>query len=100
PVQPYGIRLEAGKAATIERMLHDLAGDAADVRVTPTVAYGSDPDEVVGTSQDGGSAAGRDGLEAWRPLVFSLAQTPEEEVHGALLRRLVGWVSQGDRGRR
>jgi hypothetical protein len=98
-VQPYGIRLEAAKAATIERMLHDLVGDAATVRVTPIVAYGTDPDDVLSSGTDV-ALAGRDGLEAWRTLVFSLAQTPEAEVHGALLRRLVGWVGHGERGRR
>jgi Protein of unknown function (DUF2868) len=99
-VQPYGIRLEARKEATVERMLHELAGDAAEVRVLPIVTYGTDGDDAPGAGPDGASAAGRDGLESWRALVFSLAQTPEAEVHGAVLRRLVGWVGHDDRGRR
>jgi hypothetical protein len=97
-VQPYGLRLQARREATVERMLHELAGDAAEVRILPLVTYGTDPDEALGP--DDAPARGADSPESWRALVFSLAQTPEEEVHGAILRRLVGWVGHGERGRR
>jgi hypothetical protein len=95
-VLPYGGALVPGAEERLRRLLHDLVGTAADVRIAPAAPYGAEPDEVLTPDTGGGPAD----VETWRVIVFSLAQSPENEVHGALLSSLVAWVG-GDRpGRR
>ena len=98
-VRPYGHQLGPRGEEHLRRLLHDLVGTAADVRIVPAAPYGAEPDEVL--APDGAPAGGEDGVESWQAVVFSLGQSPEDEVHGALLGRLTAWVA-GDapRGRR
>ena len=98
-VRPYGYQLGPRGEERLRRLLHDLVGTAADVRIAPAAPYGAEPDEVL--APGGAPAGGEDGVESWQAVVFSLGQSPEDEVHGALLGRLTGWVA-GDtsRGRR
>jgi len=98
-VRPYATRLAAPSEAALRRLLRDLVGEAGDVVIEPAAAYGVEALEVLPETP----ATGRpldDGLETWQALVFSLAQSPEDEVHGELLARLVAWTAGGRRGGR
>ncbi len=75
-VLPFSYRPPAGGAETLKRMLFDLFGPRSEIRLRPTLDYGVEPAEL---------APGDGRLQM---VLFGLAQTPEVEVHGALLRRL------------
>jgi hypothetical protein len=98
-VRPYATRLEGQSEAALRRLLRDLVGGAGEVVMEPAAAYGAEPPEVLPETPAAGSPPG-DGLETWQALVFSLAQSPEDEVHGELLARLVAWTAAGRRGGR
>jgi hypothetical protein len=99
-VLPYGMKLTARAAETLRALLRDLVGPTAEVRMEPEAPYGAEPEAVLPSPATRSPAPG-DGLERWHTLVFSLAQTPEDEVHGALLQRLGSWVAASEReGRR
>jgi hypothetical protein len=98
-VLPYGMKLASPGTETLRGLLRDLVGASAEVRIERDASYGDEPDAVLSASA-AGTPAGDGGLECWRTLVFSLAQSPEDEVHGELLTRLAGWVAGGARGSR
>lgn len=96
-VLPYGAGIGPRGEERLRRLLHDLVGTAADVRIAPSAPYGAEPDATLPSIA--ASADGSD-VESWRAIVFSLGQSPEDEVHGAMLRRLAAWVAADDQGRR
>ena len=95
-VVPYGLLFGAGEDAALRRLLDDAVGSSADIRVQASAPYGADAAAVLAADP---LAAG-DAAERWLVVVFNLAQSPEREVHGELLSRLVGWTAAGDGGRR
>ncbi len=88
-ILPYGITFTPGAEDTLRDLVRDLVGAAADVRVADTMPYGAEPEAAWEASPGTGG-----GSEQWRLLVFSLAQSPEDEVHGAVIARLAAWVSE------
>ena len=67
---------------TLRQLLLDGLGARSSLRFSPVVAYGDDlPASTAG----------------WRIVLFSLAQTPEVEVHGELLADLVRELADGQR---
>jgi hypothetical protein len=88
-ILPYGMTFTPGAETALRDLVRDLVGAAAEVRIEGAMPYGAEPDALWGT---GSGADG--GIEWWRMLIFSLAQSPEDEVHGALITRLVAWVSE------
>ncbi len=75
-VLPFSYRPPAGAAETLKRMLYDLFGPRCEIRLRSTLDYGIEP------------AALEPGDGRLQMVLFGLAQTPEVEVHGELLRRL------------
>lgn len=75
-VAPYSYRPAAGAADRLKRLLYDLLGPRSEIRLRSPLEYGAEAAEL----EPGGSRL--------RLLLFSLAQTPEVEVHGELLRQL------------
>ncbi len=96
-ILPYGITFAPGATDALRYLVHDLVGAAAEVRMNEAAPYGAEPDVLLPT--EGGTEVGG-GVEWWRMLVFGLTQTPEDEVHGALITRLVAWVSDAKPGTR
>jgi hypothetical protein len=76
-VVAYGYRPSVRAAESVDALLLDLFGSRAQIRRAEPVAYG----EPVDVARD---AAG----PAAVALVFNLAQSPEPEVHGALIDAL------------
>ena len=73
-VVPFSYRPTEVAVQSLRDLLQDLAGARAHVRFAPSLEYGSEaPDTFGGTM---------------RVILFNLAQTPELEVHGEVLRRL------------
>ncbi|MEM8993904.1 MAG: DUF2868 domain-containing protein [Acidobacteriota bacterium] len=81
-VIPYSYRPVERSMEVLRRVLLDVLGARANLRINPTVAYGEAPQA---------SSA------AWRILLFNLAQTPEVEVHGEVLQHLAGELADGQR---
>jgi hypothetical protein len=94
-ILPYGITFTPGAENTLRDLVRDLVGAVADVRIEDTMPYGAEPEAVWEVDPGAG-----DGIEWWRMLIFSLAQSPEDEVHGAVITRLVAWVSEAKPGMR
>ncbi len=76
----YSYQLDGSKADRLQSALLDLFGSRAALRLRPSVDYGAE--ELPETDGDAGP-----GTERARVVVFNLAQTPEAEVHGELVRR-------------
>jgi len=81
-VTPYSYRPVEKSTETLRRLLLDWLGARASLRVVPGAKYGAEADP---------SAAG------WQVLLFSLAQTPEVEVHGEWLSQYVDALADGQR---
>jgi len=90
-ILPYGIAFVHGARDTLRDLVRDIVGGAAEVRIEDAAPYGAEPEAVLPAGAGPGAGCG---VEWWRMLVFSLAQSPEDEVHGALITRLVAWVSE------
>jgi hypothetical protein len=75
-VLPYSHRLAAPSQDALLELLHELFGNRARVEVRPPLDYGAEAPPP--------SAAPPHA----RVVVFNLAQSPEEEVHGAFLAAL------------
>jgi hypothetical protein len=88
---PYGITFGPQGTQVLADLVRDLAGAAADLHIEPAAPYGAEPEAVL-TAGSVARTSGDNGLEWWRVLVFSLAQSPEDEVHGELIARLVAWA--------
>ncbi len=82
-VLPYSYRPADGAFAALKTLLYDLFGPRAEVRLHPTIAYGTG----IGELDPGGGRC--------RLALFSLAQTPEAEVHGELLAALRRKLADG-----
>lgn len=76
----YSYQLDGSKADRLQSALLDLFGSRAALRLRPAVDYGAE--ELPETEGEAGPAT-----ERARVVVFNLAQTPEAEVHGELVRR-------------
>ena len=75
-VLPFSYRPRADAVEALKRLLYDLFGPRSEIRLRPTVDYGFEPQRL------------EPGDGRLRLVLFGLAQTPEAEVHGELLRRL------------
>ncbi len=75
-VLPFSVRLPAPAAKALKQLLYDLFGPRSEIRMRPVLDYGFEPERL---------EAGDSRL---RLVLFGLAQTPEVEVHGELLRQL------------
>ena len=80
-VWPYSHRLSPRAQDRLLELLHELFGNRAQLAVDEPLAYGAEPP---------GDAAG-----GARVAVFNLAQSPEQEVHGAFLEGLRGAAASG-----
>ncbi len=79
---PYSLELSIQRREQLLEALHDAFGRRADIRLQPVLAYGEDVPVLAEESESGDAVL-------TQPLVlFNLAQTPEAEVHGELLRAL------------
>ncbi len=75
-VVPFSVRLPAPALEVLKQLLYDLFGPRSEIRVRPVLDYGFEPERLT------------PGDSRLRLVLFGLAQTPEVEVHGELLRRL------------
>ena len=82
-VVPFSYRPSAQATETLQRILYDLFGQRSEVRVRSVLDYGAEPEAV----EPGGGRV--------HVVLFSLAQTPEAEVHGELLRHLCDGLPDG-----
>jgi hypothetical protein len=80
-VVPYGFELPAGGADRLKRLLGEVLGEKASIKVDPPVAYGREDEWL---EAHGGELTRSDQLI----LLFNLASTPEAENHGAMLTGL------------
>jgi hypothetical protein len=84
-VQPYSYRPSSRSQELLRELLLELFGNHARLEFREPLVYGADlPDTPL-------PAAG----ERCRVLVFNLAQSPEQEVHGALVDEFKEWVGRG-----
>jgi len=89
-VIPCATQLPAGGVDRLRALLGDLLGASAVIDWEPMLPYGAPwPTDIAA-----GRSEGDDG-ELCRVAIFSLAQTPESEVHGALARSLAGGGAPG-----
>lgn len=79
-VEPYSYRPSDRAARRLKSLVLDLAGARAQVRLAPVLAYGEVPGPF-----DGGL----------RVPLFSLAQTPEAEVHGEAVAAAAAGLADG-----
>ncbi len=75
-VIPFSYRPPARAVEALKHMLYDLFGPRSEIRLRKVLDYGAEP------------AAVEPGSGRLRLVLFGLAQTPEVEVHGELLRSL------------
>jgi len=86
-IVPYSYTPRPGSMASLKTLLFDYFGARADLRVRDPLPYGGEaesvlPARVSDATPDGEGLAERDFCVV---VVFNLAQSPESEVHGALL---------------
>ncbi len=82
-VMPYSYRLPAAAAKALKGMLYDLFGPRSEIRLRPALDYGYELERL------------EPGDSRLRLVLFGLAQTPEVEVHGELLRYLRDGLPDG-----
>jgi len=82
-ILPYSTELAPGTSALLRELAHELFGTRAQVRVCEPIPYGAPAPEAV--SGEGASV-----------VVFNLAQSPEREVHGGWLEKLLGAGGAGE----
>ena len=80
---PYSYRLSGTATEALKGLLADFFGPRTEVRLRTTLDYGAEGDELE-------PMTGR-----CLVVLFNLAQTPESEVHGELLRQLVADLGGG-----
>jgi hypothetical protein len=85
-VVPYAYQPGAGALAALRRLLPDALGEGFAVEVQAGVRYG-DEDDLLRNLGDRGSA-----IADVVVLLFSLAATPEEENHGAVIAGVRDWL--------
>jgi hypothetical protein len=76
-VLPYSHHLAPRAADALKTLLHDVFGTEAEIAIREPLAYGCDFGDLPRFDGAGPTC---------RVLLFALAQTPETEVHGRLLR--------------
>jgi hypothetical protein len=74
-------------------LLHEYFGARAEVRMREPLSYGADPPSPF-TAADGDDAERGGRNRECLVLLFNLAQSPESEVHGALLERLKTFAAE------
>jgi hypothetical protein len=87
---PYSGELDPAAVDALREGLQRLEGTAVALHVCPSVTYGTEASgwlERALASRGGTSPAPQS--ERWLVLVMSLAQTPESEVHGEVIRQLL-----------
>lgn len=85
-VLPYSYRPSPRSVEQLRELLLEVFGNRARLDFCEPLAYGERlPASVLATGGD-----------RCRVLVFNLAQSPEQEVHAALLEELKHWVADGD----
>ena len=82
-VVPYSYRPNARAVEGLKQILYDLFGPRSEIRVSPALEYGFDPEALA----PGGGRL--------RLVLFGLAQTPEVEVHGEFLAHLKADLPDG-----
>jgi len=87
-VLPYSTRLGPSASPLLRELIFELLGNRTALRVTEAVPYGGDLEEVLG----------EEGAAVY-VVVFNLAQSPEQEVHGRALETLVQRILRAGRGR-
>ncbi len=93
-VVAYGYRPGPSPLSVLKTLLYDFFGARTDIRVREAVAYGEEADaEGVQDAFHPATPAGDD-FERCHVVVFYLAQTPEEEVHGRFLEALRAHVRE------
>jgi hypothetical protein len=80
-VVPYGFELPAEGADRLKRLLGEVLGEKASIKVDPAVPYGREDEWLAAQA---GELTRSDQLI----LLFNLASTPEAENHGAMLTGL------------
>ena len=88
---PYSGELDPAAADALREHLQRLEGTAVELHVCPPVAYGTEASEWLerALSDRRGTSPAAPPNERWLALVMSLAQTPEGEVHGELIGKLL-----------
>lgn len=82
-ILPYSYRLSGTATEAVKAFLADFFGPRTEVRLRPTLDYGAEEEGLE-------SMSGRCLM-----VLFNLAQTPESEVHGALLGQLMADLGDG-----
>jgi len=86
-VVPYSFRPEPVVLDRLKAVLHDFFGTRADIRALPPLAYGEEAALPEREAIDDGVEA-EERPRTCRVILFNLAQSPETEVHGELLREI------------
>ena len=88
---PYSGELDPAAADALRERLQRLEGTAVALHVCPPVAYGTEASEWLERALPDrhGTSPAAPPNERWLALVMSLAQTPEGEVHGELIGKLL-----------
>jgi len=84
-ILPYSRELPRRQGEKLQTALLDLFGSRAILRLEETLEYGA---EASKPGPEGSPEETDDSLETVSVLIFNLAQTPENEVHGELVESL------------
>ena len=85
---PYSGELDPAAADALRERLQRLEGTPVALHVCPSVAYGTEASEWLERALPERRGTSPAQSERWLALVMALAQTPESEVHGELIRQL------------
>lgn len=85
---PFNVDLSPARSEAARQLLHRVWPAAGRVDFHAPVAYGDEDDWLDGVDFSAEPARGRTSLPPRLALVMSLSATPENEVHGELLRAL------------
>lgn len=86
-VLPYSFRPKPGAVDRLKGLLHEYFGARAEIRMRDPLSYGAEPPSPFSTANGVDLERGGRHRECL-VVLFNLAQSPESEVHGALLERL------------
>lgn len=88
-VLPYSFAVDEARDTGLNQLARQWLGEEARLMLRPSIAYGAEPrDALGGLALDEGDAT-------VTAVLFSLAATPENENHGALLGHLAGQSARG-----
>ena len=95
-VWPFSLSLEAPQREQLAAALAALTGPAVSLEWMPVTAYGQTPQPASsGSPQPASSGSPPGGAPVTTLALFSLAATPEPEVHGEFVERL-GKIAAGE----